>query len=140
MAFKPGYLAYVGVDNAAGSIQNLSTYFDSVEYSYDIDSLDTSSFGSAHRTYISGMNGATFTLSGPYDVTAWSHFTGCLAAQNAGTASFSVDYGPAGSVSGQARIRQEGIITSVSPPSSVGGRVEFSVSMQMTGAGTLGTY
>lgn len=140
MAFKPGYLAYIGVDNAAGSIQNLSTYFDSVDYSFDIDSLDVSSFGSAHRSYISGMNGATFSLSGPYDVTAWSHFTGCIAAQNAGTASFSVDYGPAGSVSGQARVRQEVIVTNVSPPSSVGGRVEFSVSLQATGAGTLGTF
>jgi hypothetical protein len=140
MSFRPGYLAYIGVDNAAGSIQNLSTFFDNVDYSFDIESLDTSAFGSAHRSYIPGMNGATFTLSGAYHVTAWSHFTGCIAAQNAGTASFSVDYGPAGSVASQARVRQEVIVTSVSPPSSVGGRVEFSVGLQAVGAGTLGTY
>lgn len=140
MAFKPGYLAYIGVDNAAGSIQNLSTYFDSVDYSYDVNAIDVSAFGSAHHAYIPGMNDATFTLSGPYDVAAWSHFTGCLAAQAAGTASFSVDYGPAGSVSGQARVRQEVIVTSVTPPSSVGGRVDFTVNLQATGAGTLGTF
>lgn len=140
MAFKPGYLAYIGVDNAAGSIQNLSTYFDNVDYSFDIDSLDVSAFGSAHRSYIPGMNGATFTLTGPYDSVTWSHFTGCIAAQSAGTASFSVDYGPAGSVSTQARVRQEVIVTNISPPASVGGRVEFSVGLQAVGAGTLGTY
>ena len=140
MAFKPGYLADVRLDNAAGTPVNLSPYFDSVDYSYDIDTLDVSAFGTASKAFIPGMNGATASLSGPYDVTAYSHIGSCIAAQNAGTASFTLQYGPGGSVSGQAKITQECIITSLSPPSSVGGRVEFSVGLQCTGPGTLSTF
>lgn len=141
MAFKPGYLGHFSLDNAAGSLTNLSSYFDSVDYTYSVESLDVSPFGTAAKSFIPGLQGGdTITISGPYDVTAYSHVTALLAAQTAGTASHSYQWGPGGSVASQAKITGECLVSSLTPPSTVGGRAEFSVTLQLTGAATFSTF
>ena len=42
MAFKPAYLGYFALDNAAGSIVNLSPYIDNVSSPQSVDQLNVS--------------------------------------------------------------------------------------------------
>lgn len=135
MAFKAGYLGYFALDNASGSVTNLSGYTDDVSVPQTVAMLDVSVLGTAAKAFIAGLsNGDTIPLKGPYDVTIHSHLTGLLAAQAAGTASHSFIWGPGGSVSAQAKVSGECLVASYQLQSGVGGRAEWSASLQVTGA------
>lgn len=141
MAFKPGYLGHFSLDNAAGSLTNLSSYIDNVSLPQTVDQLETSVFGTAAKQYIAGMSdGDTISVSGPYDVTLHTHITALKAAQAAGTASHSFQWGPGGSVASQAKVTGECLVAQYNLTSGVGGRAEYSLSLQVTGAVTNGTF
>ncbi len=141
MAFKPGYLGHFSLDNAAGTLTNLSAYIDNVDAPQNVDMLETSVFGTAAKTFIAGMSdGDTISISGPYDVTVHTHLTALKAAQAAGTASHSFQWGPGGSVASQAKITGEVLLASYQLSSGVGGRAEYSASLQVTGATTNATF
>lgn len=141
MAFKPAYLGHFSLDNAAGSLTNLSAYIDNVSVTQSVDTLDVSVFGTAAKQFIAGMtDGDTITISGPYDVTLHTHVTALKAAQAAGTASHSYQWGPGGSFASQARISAECLVSSYGLSSGVAGRAEYSLSLQVTGAVTNTTF
>lgn len=141
MAFKPGYLTYLGLDNAAGAVQNVSAYADNFSLPQSTEMLEVTPFGSSVKRFIPGLNGGdSLTVSGPLDVTLHSQIAGMKAAQDAGTTGFSLIYGPGGSVSGQPRFNVEVYIASYEVSSGVGGRVEFSASLQVDGAVTSTTF
>lgn len=141
MAFKPGYLGFFQLDTAAGSLSNIQPYTDDVSVPQTVAMLDVSTLGTAAKAFIAGLtNGDTIPLKGPYDVTIHTHLTGLLAAQAAGTASHSWVWGPGGSVASQAKINGECLLQSYQVSAGVGGRVEWSASLQITGAVTNGTW
>ena len=141
MAFKPGYLGYFSLDSAAGTEVDLSGYLDNVGVPQNVDTLETSVFGDTSKQYIAGQtDGDSISLSGPYDITLHTHMTGIKAAQSAGTASFSYTWGPGGSVASQAKTTGEAIFTGYELSSGVGGRAEWSGSIQVTGAVANGTW
>lgn len=141
MAFKPGHSAYIGLDNAAGSVQNVSTYGDDFSFPYTVEMLDVTTFGSSVKRFIPGLAGGdTLSLSGPLDTTLHSQIAGMLAAQAAGTAGFSILYGPGGSVSGLTKQSAEVYVASYETSTGVAGRAEFSASLQVDGAVTHGTW
>lgn len=141
MAFKPGHGAYIGLDNAAGSVQNVSTYGDDFSFPYSVEMLDVTTFGSSVKRFIPGLAGGdTLSVSGPLDVTLHSQIVGMLAAQAAGTAGFSILYGPGGSVSGQVKQTAEVYVASYETSTGVAGRAEFSASLQVDGAVTHTTW
>ena len=134
MAFKPGYLGYFDLDSGAGTPVDLSGYLDNVGVPQSVEALDTSVFGITAKQSIAGMtDGDSISLSGPYDITLHTHMTGIKAAQSAGTASFSYTWGPGGSVASQAKVSGEAIFTGYELSSGVGGRAEWSASLQVTG-------
>lgn len=140
MAFKPGYVAWFGLDNAAGTLTNVQPYADNTDMPQNVEMLEVSAFGTAAKAFIAGLNGGqSITLSGPMDTTLHQQVQGMLAAQDAGTASFSFAYGPGGSVSGQPWITGECLVASYQLTNGVGGRAEYSVSLQQTGALTNAT-
>lgn len=141
MAFKAGTVSWFGLDNAAGSVTNLQPYIDDLKLPQTTQQLEVSTFGTAAKAFVPGLtNGDTISISGPYDVTVHSHLTGLKAAQEAGTASHSFLWGPGGSVSAQAKVLGECLLASYELSSGVGGRVEYSASLQVTGAVTNGTF
>jgi hypothetical protein len=141
MAFKAGHLAYIGLDNAAGSVQNISTYADNVSFPQQVAMLDVTTFGSSVKRFIPGLSGGDqVTISGPMDVTLYSQLTGMVAAQAAGTAGLSLLYGPGGSVSGQPKISAEVYVIGPQVSSGVGGRAEMSFTLQVDGAVTNATW
>jgi len=141
MSFKPGHGAYIGLDNAGGAVQNVSTYSDNFSFPQTIEILDVTTFGSSVKRNIAGLAGGdTLSMSGPLDVTLHSQLGSMLAAQAAGTAGFSLLYGPGGSVSGQVKQSAEVLLSNYTTMTTVAGRAEYSVQLQLDGAVTNGTW
>jgi hypothetical protein len=135
MAFKAGTTSYFAVGTAA--LTNVSPYADNLSLPQSTDQLETSTFGSASKQYIPGLNdGDTISVSGPYDVVIHSLVTG---ARSAGSLLGYV-FGPGGSVAAQARSAGSVYVQQYTTSTTVGGRVEYSLSLQVTGAVTNGTF
>ena len=141
MAFKAGTAAYVALDNVAGTPTNVSPYADNFQWPQSVQQLDVSAFGTAPKAFINGLtDGDTVTISGPLDVTLHSQLTGLKAAQSAGSSTCTIIFGPGGSVATQPKIQAEAYVASIQYSVGVGGRAEFSASLQVTGAVTNGTW
>lgn len=142
MAFRPGFRAYLGLDNAGGTLQNVSQYADDFSFPQAVEMLEVTPFGTAGvKRFIPGLSGGdTVSVSGALDTTLHSQIAGMLAAQKAGTAGFSLEYGAGGSVSGQPKQTAEVYVATYEVSSGVGGRTEFSASLQVDGAVTNSTY
>lgn len=141
MAFKAGTASKLYLDSAAGSLVDLSPYIDDTTVPQTTEMLDVSAFGTGAKAFIPGLtNGDTIAIKGPYDVAIHSHLVALKAAQEAGTASHTFLWGPGGSIAAQARVTGESLLASYELSSGVGGRVEWSASLQITGAVTNGTF
>lgn len=141
MAFKPGKNSWFALDNAAGSVTNLQPYIDNTTVPQTVDMHEVSVMGTTAKAFINGLSdGDTISISGPYDATIHTHLTALKAAQAAGTASHSFIWGPGGSVASEAKVNGECLLASYELSSGVGGRVEWSASLQVTGAVTNGTW
>ena len=137
MAFKAGKDTWVALDAVSGTLTNLSSYADNFDWPQSVDTLDVSAFGTAAKAFINGLtDGDTVTISGPYDAPMFTLLTAVKAAQSAGSSTSTILWGPGGSVAAEARISAEARVTQVSLSSSVGGRVDMSASLQITGAVT----
>ena len=141
MAFKAGTATYVLLDGVNGAGTNVSPYTDNFQWPQSVDTLDVSVFGTASKAFINGLtDGDTLTLSGPYHFAMHNILSGIKAAQSAGSSTSTVIYGPGGSVAAQARVSAEVWLSSYQLSSGVGGRAEFTCSLQVTGAVTSGTF
>lgn len=141
MAFKAGTASKVYLGNAAAALQDLSPYIDNFSAPQTIAQLETSAFGTSAKAFIPGLtDGDTLSMSGPYDVAMHTHLTALKAAQNAGSAAAGFIWGPGGSVAAQARVAGSCYVASYQLSSGVGGRVEYSASLQVTGAVANGTF
>ena len=144
MAFTPGYKAFWQMDNAALSLQNLSTYADDFSLPISTEMLEVTTFsaaGTSSKRFIPGLTGGdTISVSGPTDTTLYSHITACIGSQSAVGSSFSVVYGPAGSVAGAPKQTCEVFVASFELSTGVAGRGEYSASLQVDGAVTNSTW
>ncbi len=141
MAFRAGTTTFIALDGVNGAGTNVSRFADSFDWPQSVETQEVSAFGTAARSFINGLtDGDTVSVSGPYDAPMYSLLTGVKAAQSAGSSTMTILWGPGGSVAGEARVTAEAWVTSVSLSSSVGGRVELSASLQVTGAVTNNTW
>lgn len=136
MAFKHGRLAEITVATKA-----LSTFCDSADINIKVDTADTTTFLNAWKTAISGLAGATLTLSGDYDPTITTGPASVLLAQialnQAGTVTAVILY-PAGNNAGQGTSHTfNALITDYSESPKVGDAVKFSASLLVTGVDTI---
>lgn len=141
MAFKAGTTSAFYLNTIAATVANLSPYIDTFSYPQTVQVLDVSTFGTASKSSITGLtDGDTITFGGPYDVAVHTQITALKAGQNAGSAAAAFMWGPGGSVASQARSIGSCWLTSYQVSSGVGGRVEYTCSLQVTGAVTNGTF
>jgi hypothetical protein len=141
MPFKAGTVAYVAIDGVAGAPVNVSSYADNFTWPQTTQTLNVSAFGTAAQAFIPGLtDGDTISVSGPLDVALGTFLAGLKGAQSAGSSTATVIWGPGGSVSGQLKIQAEAWVTQYNVTTSVTGRVEYSASLQVTGAVTNGTW
>lgn len=127
MAFRHGKYAEITVNS-----NDLSAFCDSAELSIDVDTAETSTFGSDWKTHLAGLAGGTIELSGNYDPTATTGPAAVLMAL-IGAAAFPVVLFPGGDVTGQRSHTFNAILTSYSESSPVGDKVTFSASLLADG-------
>lgn len=139
--FIHGKDAAFKLDNAAGSLTDISNTLNEVTLPRSIETAETTAFGNDDKTYIVGLGDATISVSGMFDATVNTHLNAAVAALKAGTlATASFEYGPAGSASSAPKLSGEALITSYEIGSPVGDVVTYSLELQVTGAITAGTF
>jgi predicted secreted protein len=138
MAFSHGKNAVFKVDNAAGTLTNISTYLTDVSLPRSIETAETTTFAvtGGSKTYVTGLNDATITTSGKFDPTVDAHLVGIIGQD----ATVSFEYGPTGSDTGKVKFTGECILTKYDLASPVGDVVTFSADFQISGQVTRGTY
>lgn len=120
---------------------NLSNTLNEITMPREIETAETTTFGSTDKTYITGLADATVSLSGMFDATADSAISTIITNLKSGSiASASFTYGPAGSAGGSPKFTGEALVTSYEIGSPVGDVVTYSLELQVTGGVTGGTF
>jgi len=138
MAFGHGKNAVFKLDDSGGTLRDLSTYVNDVSFPRSIETAETTTFGvsGGSKTYITGLNDTTISVSGLFDATSDGYLAGILGQ----SATVSFEYGPLGSTGGYVKYSGEAIMTSYEVSSAVGDVVSASFDLQVTGAVTRGTW
>jgi hypothetical protein len=134
--FRHGKSTSFKVDNAAGTLTDISNTLTDVSFPQTIETAETTSFGSSAKTYIVGLSDSTVSVSGNFDATVDAH----LAAIAGQAATVSFEYGPEGTTATQVKYSGEAILTSYEKSGAVGDVVTYSAEFQVTGAVTRGTF
>jgi len=134
--FRHGKSTVFKVDNAAGTLTDISNTLTDVGFPQSVDTAETSTFGSSAKSYVVGLTDSTLSVSGNFDATVDAH----LAAILGQSASVSFEYGPEGSTAGYVKYTGEALMTSYEKSGAIGDVVSYSAEFQVTGAITRGTY
>jgi hypothetical protein len=134
--FRHGKSTVFKVDNAAGTLTNISDTLTDVSFPQSVDTAETSTFGSSAKSYVVGLTDSTLSVAGNFDATVDTHLAGVLGQ----AASLSFEYGPEGSTAGYVKYTGEAYLTSYEKSGAIGDVVSYSAEFQVTGAITRGTY
>ena len=136
MSFGHGKSAVFKLDDSGGTLRDLSSYINEASMPREIETAETTTFGSSAKSYITGLTDATISISGLFHATADGYLAGVVGQ----SATLSFEYGPLGSTGGMVKYSGECILTSYEVSSPVGDVVTFSADLQVTGAITRGTW
>ena len=136
MAFVHGKDSVFKLDNASGSLTDISAFVNNVDFPETADVAETSVLGASNKTYLAGLKDATIGLTGFFDATADAIF-GAVIGQSA---TLSFEYSPEGTASGKIKYSGECILTNYALSSPVGDVVAYSGDLQVSGAVTRGTH
>lgn len=139
MGFSSGKSGVFKLDNSGGTLVDLSSYIDNVDFPRDAALLETTTLGATSKTYIPGFKNATIAIKGHWDSGATAidaHMSAILG--QAATVSF--EYGPEGSTVGMVKYTGESIVTKFNVTTPVGGVVDWSADLQVSGAVTRTTW
>ena len=136
MAFSHGKNTVFKIDDSIGTLRDISTYLEDVDFPQPVETSETTTFGNTSKTFITGVKSSTISISGNFDPVADGYLSGILGMAN--TASF--EYGPQGSTVGNIKYTGECICTAYNVKGAIGGAVKFTASFQVSGAVTRGTY
>ncbi len=139
---KSGKSADFKLDNAAGSLIDLSTYFKDIQLSNDVETFDVTAFQSSAKDYLVGFTDGKISGNGFSNGTLIAHMLAVQAALSAGTlVSATFNWGPEGTTTGNPKLTGECLVTKFGPNSKAGGAAnEFSFEAQITGAITATVY
>lgn len=120
---------------------NLSTTLNEISLPREIETAETTAFGTQDKTYIVGLSDATVSLSGMFDATTNTAINAIITNLKSGSvASASFTYGPSGSAASSPKFTGEAVVTSYEISSPVGDVITYSLELQCTGAVTNTAY
>jgi hypothetical protein len=141
MAFVHGKKSGFKLDNSAGSLQDLSTYFTDLAFPQTLDVAEVSTLGDNSKEYVVGLADRTISGSGKWDAALDSHMSLLINALLTGTlASATFEYGPEGTTSGKVKYTGECFVTSYEASGGIGDAVGFSFEAQVSGDVTRTTF
>ncbi len=139
--FNAGKYSVFKLDNAAGSLQTLTTYITSIDFSESLDELETTTLGSTNKSFVIGFGDCEIDLEGIWDPTLDGIMSLLSAGFRGGTVtSASFEYGPAGSTSGKVKVYGECVLTEYTRPTEVGDLATWSAKLHVTGDITVTTW
>ena len=136
MAFVHGKNSVFKLDNASGSLTDISAFVNNVDFPETADVAESSVLGASNKTYLVGLRDASISISGLFDATV-DAILGAVVGQ---TATLSYEYSPEGTASGKIKYTGEAILTNYALSSPVGDVVAYSADLQCSGAVTRGTH
>lgn len=128
MPFTHGKQTEIYVNDSGGTERDFSTVSNSVEFTHEADTAESSTFGASYKQYVNGLKDATISMEGRFDVT----YDGYLSDLLGGTAVL-VKYFPQGSATGLPFYSGSAILTSYSPSSDLGDTANWSAEFQYAG-------
>ena len=128
MAFISGKDSFFSVDGT-----DISSYVNQLSLSRDVNTLETTSFGSDQATFVVGIEGLSISGSATFDATADGVFAGLF---DGSTVAF--DYRP-NNTSSAPKYTGNALVTNYTIDSSATDLVSISFSLIVTGAVTRGT-
>jgi len=140
MAFYHGKGLAFKLDNAAGTLQTLTAYVDSVELNNSVDMGETTTANVEDKTFVSGQAEHDLSISGKWDDTATTGADPILNGLIGLETSSTFEFGPAGSTSGKIKKTGECFMTGYKVSAPVGGVVTFTADFKITGAVTQTTW
>jgi len=136
MAFVHGKDSVFKLDNASGSLTDISAFINNVDFPETADVAETTVLGKDNKTYIVGLKDATISIGGLFDSTL-DAILGVVLGQSA---TLSFEYSPEGTGSGAIKYTGECILTNYAISSPVGDVVAYSADLQVSDAVTRGTH
>ncbi len=136
MAFTHGSKAIFKLDDANGTLTDISAYITRVSIPRNADTVEVTTLGYTDKGYIAGLKDATISIEGIFDPAVDVILDAALGA----SATKSFEYGPQGSGVGSLNYTGECICTSYEPETGIDGAGTFSAELQVSGIITRGTY
>lgn len=122
------------LDNAAGSLIDITQYVDQVQQSGSVDMSDVTTLGDNAREYVEGLFSGTLSCGGPFDTVTYTQLAAIV--QHGTSKSF--QFRPAGSTTGLPQITGECFLGALNFDSSVGNPNKLTFNLTVTGALTYG--
>lgn len=135
LTFKHGKSAYFKI-SVTGSTIVLSSGLDDISYDREVETADVTTFGDGDRNFLPGLRTGTFQVSGHWASTYEIGIHPLLGGSTLVTAR----YGPQGSGTGSPYRQVSTIITNYSVGSPVDDKVSMSLTFQMSGSVSTGTF
>ena len=129
--FVHGKKTVIKVDNSAGSLQDLSAYFNATSLQRVQELLETTCFGATAKTYIAGFPDAKIPIGGFWDATVDNHLAGILGVENS-----SIELYPEGTASGMVKYTAEAILITYDFSTGAHQASAWTGELQVTGAVT----
>lgn len=126
----------LGTAGTPGTVVDRSDGLDNVTFPREVDTAETSTFGSTAKTYVVGLTNATMSFTGKFDATYDAAFSGIVGLDTP----VSFEYGPEGSVTGRVKYSGTLILTSYETSGAIGDVVGVSAQAQITGPVTRSSY
>lgn len=139
MAFSHGSKAKISVDNAAGTLTDISSYVSSIGMPQSLDTASVDVMGSTSKQSVTGLSEGTVTLDGKFDPTLDALMDGIKYGLTAG-GMITIRYDPQGnSATGLPRYTMEAWLTSYEVSTDVGDAASWTATFSVTGAITRST-
>jgi hypothetical protein len=134
MAFSHGSKASFQIDDAGGTLRDITAFLTSVGLSRAADMAEVSTLGTTSKQYIPGLLDGTLPLEGPFDPTVDGYLAGILGFETARD----FEYYPAGTPVGATKPKYTGTVFLASYDIDTGmdDAATISGELQLTGAVT----
>lgn len=125
-----GFDSVIKVDDAAGSLVDLSAEMNAVGSSETVEVDDDTAFGSRARSHSIGMvEGGSIELAGNFSTDNIRHMAGIWN----GSSEQTVEYSPAGTDAGRRKATAETIMTGLEVAADIGSNVQVSTTHKVSG-------
>ena len=131
--YKVAGVSEISIDNSAGTLLNMTSYVDTVSaLGREIMPLDVTTFADSAERFIAGIEvSQEVTIEGPFDDAATTGpdfvFSTLIGTVN------TIQFAPAGTVSGRRKITGEFLFTSYKPNASVKERLSYTLTARLDG-------